>query len=208
MVHTILKITLFRLVGMFIKRVKGFENVPKEGGFIIIANHESYMDPLLISSVITPLKDKKVHYLARSKYTRTFGRLFEELFYKRITETIIMHENFDKDEIINKAQGFLKKGDVVGIFPKIPETGEVKTGFVRLSLETKAPIVLIKITGASKIAPLGANNLPLRKRIVKPHKAEIRILKPVHLSRYHNRKLEGHAIRRLAEDIYSKIEKG
>ena len=197
-----MKIIFFSLIRLFIKRITGLGNVPKKGGFIVIANHESYMDPLLISSIIIPRVDKKVHYLARSEYTMTFGRFFEYLFYKKIVELIIMHEDSYKEGIFDKALTKLKKGGIVGIFPRIPETKEIKTGFVRLAIASEVPILPILLVGASKIAPLGTRNLPFKKKLIKPKRAEIKISKPVYLTKYYGKILSKAAIRKLAEEVY------
>ncbi len=49
----------FRLIVMFLctilfrLEVTGRENIPKEGGLIIISNHASLLDPLLVGAAIT-----------------------------------------------------------------------------------------------------------------------------------------------------------
>lgn len=59
LVYPILKKTLFLFLRLFLKEIKGAENIPKNGSFIITSNYESYLDPWLIDSVIIPLKNKK-----------------------------------------------------------------------------------------------------------------------------------------------------
>ena len=63
MVYPVTKKTLFPLIRLFLKEIKGKENIPKKGPFIVTSNHESYLDPFLIVSVIIPLKNEKVCHL-------------------------------------------------------------------------------------------------------------------------------------------------
>jgi 1-acyl-sn-glycerol-3-phosphate acyltransferase len=53
MVYPIGKRIIPPLVRMiWVKEVSGLENLPKEGGFIVAANHESYMDHFLMSLLV------------------------------------------------------------------------------------------------------------------------------------------------------------
>jgi 1-acyl-sn-glycerol-3-phosphate acyltransferase len=49
---------------LWVKEVKGIENIPKEGGAILAANHTSYLDFIIIPSVITAKIKRPTHILA------------------------------------------------------------------------------------------------------------------------------------------------
>ena len=61
MVYPVLKVTLFPLLRLFLEDIKGTENIPKKGPYLITANHESYIDPFLIASILIPLINKKIY---------------------------------------------------------------------------------------------------------------------------------------------------
>ena len=56
---------------LFDLKIKGMRNVPRTGGVLIIANHQSYIDPLLIGSQLP----RATSFLGKS-----------ELFANRVTQ--------------------------------------------------------------------------------------------------------------------------
>ena len=63
MAYPITKRILHILSKIFIEKVDGEENLPKEG-FIISSNHESYIDSLVLAEIVLKKTNKKVHYIA------------------------------------------------------------------------------------------------------------------------------------------------
>ena len=46
---------------IWIKEVKGIENLPKDRAFLIAPNHSSYIEHFLIGSQVIPYINKKLH---------------------------------------------------------------------------------------------------------------------------------------------------
>ena len=68
MVYPIAKIRLTPLIGLLIKETPGLENVPVTWPFIIAANHESYVDHLIIVKTFAVYLNKKIHFLAKKEH--------------------------------------------------------------------------------------------------------------------------------------------
>ena len=58
--------------------VRGLENVPKSGAFLMISNHQSFLDPILVQAVCPRI----VHSMAKSTQfgSSTFRRLLTQLY--------------------------------------------------------------------------------------------------------------------------------
>ena len=67
MVYPISKHFFGPILGNYIKVVNGIENIPKDKGFIIAANHASYMDHLIISSFFICYSNKYIHFLSKTE---------------------------------------------------------------------------------------------------------------------------------------------
>ncbi|MBW2975966.1 1-acyl-sn-glycerol-3-phosphate acyltransferase [Candidatus Woesearchaeota archaeon] len=200
MVYPILKITLLPALRLFLKDVKGLENIPKKGPFIITSNHESYLDPLLIISVITPILDKKIHFLASK------GR-FWDFFGDRISGDwagcIPIDEG--KGKALEELLSLLKKSEIVGIFIEGARSldGALKrgkTGVVRLALKAHVPILPVGLCETFDIAPR-------EKLIPRLRRAKLSIGQLIYLNKYYKKPANKKLLRELTNDIMQKISK-
>ena len=48
-------------------RTHGLENVPREGAFIVVANHISLLDPLIIGATAGQLAGRLIHFMAKQQ---------------------------------------------------------------------------------------------------------------------------------------------
>ena len=199
MVYPISKKTIFLpLRLLFLKNIEGTENIPKKGPFILTSNHESYLDPLLIGSVIIPLLNKKIHFLAKKGY-------FWEFFGDKIAEDWggCVSLSDSKEKVLQKLMLLLKQSEIIGIFIEGTESldGELKrgkTGTVRLALKAKIPILPIGLIGTFNITPRN-------KLIPKLKRAKLRIGKPIYLDKYYQKKIDNRLLRKLTDDIMNVI---
>ncbi len=150
-------INLVRPVGRALSRLlwrisyKGLENVPPSGGFIVAANHQTYLDPFWIGFPIS----RPVRFLAWNKifdwpvvgrFTGMFGAWPLEI------------EGSDPAAIRRSLQ-WLKNGNGVVIFPEggrgMPDGSMIrfKPGAVRMALEANVPILPVTIRGAHRVWP-------------------------------------------------------
>jgi len=106
------------LILPFIRRpitsVKGLENIPSKGPFIIAANHISQTDPFFIFAPIFDKYHSKVHFIARRG---NYGQAFEKLIATRWAGCILINP-WRPSECLDRALELLNKGQIVGIFPE------------------------------------------------------------------------------------------
>lgn len=121
-----------------IRRVTGLEHIPRSGPMIVIANHVSWVDPILLASVLRERTTQMVRFVAASGKYRALGGL------------PIRRDN--PGAVLIEALQFLKRGWPIGIFPNgnVPRNGEqavIRTGAARLALWSDAPVIPIAIRG-------------------------------------------------------------
>ena len=145
----------------------GIENVPEEGGVIIAANHQTYIDPFWLS---LPIK-RPTRYLA---WSAAFGWPVVGKCLTWLGAWPIALEGSDPAAIRRSLQ-FLRDGGVVVIFPegaRSNATGSLdrfKAGAVRLALEAQVPILPVTIKGGNRVWPRGWRFPHLGKVIVTYH---------------------------------------
>jgi 1-acyl-sn-glycerol-3-phosphate acyltransferase len=145
---------LFRL------RVKGKEHLPREGGYVLSANHLSNLDPWPLGIPLFPRR--QVRFMAKEELFRSplwpilrFGGAFK------------VRRGKGDEEAIETAVRLAREGEVVAIFPEGTrrQKGLVKkfearphTGAARVALLADVPLVPAAIAGTNRLARLG----PLR----------------------------------------------
>lgn len=199
MIYPFTSLTWFPLLRLFIRKTHNIGNLPKPP-FILATNHESYLDPMLLDSVVIPRIDKQVHFLSMKG---RFWHVFGDTLSRKWAGCVPLDEG--KERAVKELVRLLKKGDAVGIFPGGPRTldGNLtrgKTGAVRLALEAKVPIVPAGIIGAYEIAPK-ERLIPRLKR------CEIRFGKPVYYDKYYDKKVAKKSLRKLTNELMQKIAK-
>lgn len=198
MVYPIYKRTILPIFKLFLKDIKGIENIPKKGPYIITFNHESFLDPFFIHSIIIPLTNKKIHYLAAK------GRFWDywgDKIAKDWAGCVCLDDG--KEKAFQELLLLLKKNEITGIFIEGSTSldGKLrkgKTGVVRLALQAKVPILPIGLIGTINIAPRGAL-IPRLKR------AKLHIGKPVYLDNYYDKKVNYKLLRKLTDDLMQDI---
>ena len=142
MVYKFTKWWYYPLCKLFLRKTYGNENIPKNGRFIVVANHSKLIDPLLIVYEIIKKINKKVHFIASPKWWPILGE-------KICREWAGCIPLFTTRQAYKDAKNVLKKGEIVGIFPEghlKSEHREVKSGAIRLAIETNTPILPVKVT--------------------------------------------------------------
>ena len=154
---------LFRLAGLllFQYHCTGRHHLPKSGGAIICANHQSHLDPPLVGMA----PSRHCIYLARKTLfrNRVFGFVISKL------DAIPLNREGMGIEGIKATLRKLKAGDAVVMFPEgtRTQTGklqDLKTGFVTLARRSKVPLVPCGFVGAYDCLPRGGK-LPRFERI-------------------------------------------
>jgi len=187
---------------IFIKEVNGLENIPEGEGFIVAANHASYMDIVGLSAAFLSKKSINIRYLAKKELFSIW--LFRWL--KGIFNGIPVDRKLKGKKALKQAVEALKKGDVVGIYPEGSRslTGKIqkgKTGVARLALWAKAPVVPVGIKGSFELMPMGKLIPKIKKNII------LNIGKPIYFNKYYNRKITKELLRQLTDKVMEEIAK-
>lgn len=145
-------------------RTRGFEHLPQNGGALLLINHQSYLDPLLVGM---PLR-RPVSYLARDSLFRVpfVGWVL------RNTYVMPINREAASTASLREAIRRLQHGFYVGIFPEGTRTvdgtvGPFKPGFLALLRRADVPVIPVGIAGAYEAMPRGTPFLwPGKVRIV------------------------------------------
>lgn len=143
MVYPITKFWFYPLSWIFIRKIKGIENIPSRRPFIMVANHQHLADPLFLIYPILKKLNKKIHFLA----TPTWWFLGEKIC-RQWGGCIPL---FDSELAYKETKKCIKSGEIVGIFPEGHLNSKIrypKTGAVRLTMETNAPILPIGLNSS------------------------------------------------------------
>jgi 1-acyl-sn-glycerol-3-phosphate acyltransferase len=132
---------------------RGVENIPQNGGVIIAANHQTYLDPFWLSVKIK----RPIRYLA---WSAAFAWPLIGRCIQWWGAWPIALEGSDPAAIRRSLQ-WLRDGGAVVIFPegaRSTSSGEMerfKAGAVRLALEADVPILPVTIKGGNRVWPRG-----------------------------------------------------
>jgi 1-acyl-sn-glycerol-3-phosphate acyltransferase len=152
---------------------RGLENVPADGGALIVANHSG---TIALDAVMTQLALLDHHPAARSLRMLgadlVFGMPVVSEFARKTGATVACNAD---------AERLLDRGEVVGVWPegfkgvgkpfseryKLQRFG--RGGFVAAALRAKAPIIPVSIVGAEEIYPILGNLKSLARLIGVPY---------------------------------------
>ncbi|MFH1856723.1 MAG: lysophospholipid acyltransferase family protein [Candidatus Omnitrophota bacterium] len=167
MIYNIAKSILFVFFKILFRfQVVGRENLPSKDGFIVAANHVSYLDPIAVGLTTS----KKVYFLAKESLFRNavFGFLLRKLCSIPIKTTHGMNV-----ETFRKSLNILSMGNNIVIFPEGRRSAdgsiqEMRAGVGFLAIKSRKPVIPVFITGTEKA-------LPVKAKFIKPKKVYVYI---------------------------------
>jgi acyl-[acyl-carrier-protein]-phospholipid O-acyltransferase / long-chain-fatty-acid--[acyl-carrier-protein] ligase len=194
----LLRLIVWTLAHVFFKiRIIGAENIPKKGGALIISNHVSYADAILIGCA-TPRFIRFLMWqpLYESKWLNPFCRLFYAI-------PIPTHSK-ESLRALKSARAELEKGSLVSIFPEgeITRTSHVKpfergVDVITRGLQSSpepAPVIPVYLDGLWGHALSLKGGRPFASRLKLRHKVTVYIGQPItgdiSSARLHQRVLE------------------
>jgi 1-acyl-sn-glycerol-3-phosphate acyltransferase len=155
---------------LFDLKVYGVRNVPRDGGVLILSNHQSYLDPVLLAVRLY----RPVSFLARSTLFRGgFGVLIRKLHAFPVNQ-----DGFAKaalEETIRR----LNEGHVLNVYPegsrtKTGEIAPVQRGVALILRKAHVPVVIAAIDGSFEAWTKG-------RKLFKPYPIRVLYGKPMHL---------------------------
>jgi len=144
-------------------RREGLEHIPRRGPLIIVCNHVSYMDAILLGSAAPrPIQFMVLQWM--------YDLLFLRWFYWGMGTVPVQSDGKDR-KAIKLALQVLDRGRVLGIFPEGTRSPdgrirETRPGAAMIAAMSGAPVVPAYIDGARESMPVGARfPAPARVRV-------------------------------------------
>ena len=129
-------------------RPSGIENIPDEGPAVVVCNHVSFMDPVILGgSIRRPLRFVMYYKIFEIPFVNFFFRTAKAIPIASARENLtLMNEAFDK------VDAELAAGNVVCIFPEgaITRDGEVqrfRPGIERIIARRAVPVIPVALGG-------------------------------------------------------------
>lgn len=131
-------------------RESGVENIPDEGGAVIVCNHTGYMD-FLLGAFLAYRKKRLVRYLAKASIFKVpvVGPLFQMMGHVPV-------DRIDGGAAIVKGTELAKNGELVGVFAEgtISRSFEIRSmrnGAARIAHGAGVPIIPQVIFGSQRL---------------------------------------------------------
>jgi 1-acyl-sn-glycerol-3-phosphate acyltransferase len=180
------------------------ERIPQSGGFILAANHVSYVDPMALGLYVLDA-GRVPKYLAKAS-------LFEKPLIKHVfigaKQIPVYRGTADASNALSAAVDAVQAGECVLIYPEGSATRDpdgwpmkARTGVARLALMTGAPVV--------PVAQWGPQNLwRYKEKFPRPFprkKVQILAGPPVDLSAYLGEPMTAEVLREVTDLIMARI---
>jgi long-chain acyl-CoA synthetase len=135
-------------------KVSGIEKLPKAGPYIISSNHQSYLDPLILASVLPPDVFRRCFAVGTSEI---FGKGFMRKLARSI-KVVVLDPDANLMPAMRAGAFGLKHGMALILYPEgersIDGTPRIfKKGAAILSIHEQVPIVPVAIEGFYEVWP-------------------------------------------------------
>ena len=142
---------------------KGHERIPREGGGLLVSNHESHLDPLLMGMPFS----RPVSFIVRESLWKVplVGWIIKYNYSIPISRTATSAAS------IRAACNYLNHGFLMGVFPEGTRSPDgvirkFRPGFVSLARRSGVPVYPCGIAGAHRAMPRGAWFIRPRKIVI------------------------------------------
>ena len=150
-----------RLTSLFCKTVgrleaEGVEHIPREGGVLLVSNHVSFLDPVIVGSAAS----REIHYMARSNAFDIPG------LGKLIAAYNAYPVNRGAPDLgaLRKTISLLQAGNVVLMFPEGTRSvdgtlGKARDGACFIAHRAGVPTLPVFHSGAEQVLPRNSKRL-------------------------------------------------
>ena len=170
---------------LFRFEVSGMENVPKDGAYILCANHISALDPVVLAIFMK----RQPRIMGKKELFRT---RFLNRFFRALGAYPVDRQATDL-EAFRASMNVLKQGHGILIFSqgtRMKEFSEAKSGVALFALKSGAPIIPAGIAGSFKF----------RKKIT------ICVGEPISMEPYAGKKVKTELIEEVMGIVVKKVE--
>ena len=161
--------TLFKVLDLRFD-IAGTENIPRQGGAVLVSNHIGYLDFVFAGLAARPAK-RLVRFMAK-----------DQVFRHKVSGPLMRamkHIPVDRSAgqlSYRHAVSSLKDGEIVGVFPEATISQsftlkQFKSGAVRMAQEAGVPVLPIALWGTQRLwtkgrkRDFGRNHFPITIRV-------------------------------------------
>jgi 1-acyl-sn-glycerol-3-phosphate acyltransferase len=161
--------TMFKVQGLKFD-IRGTENVPRQGGALLVSNHIGYLDFVFCGLTVLPAK-RLVRFMAKESVFRhkVSGPLMRAMKHIPVDRSEGMHA-------YAHALDALRGGEIIGVFPEATISQSFtlksfKSGAARLAMEAGVPLLPMALWGTQRLwtkghpRNLGRSGFPITLRI-------------------------------------------
>ncbi len=186
-----------------LKVIKGLEHIPSSGPFLLCGNHNSYLDGIIINSVVLNKINQRVNFLTEFSVWQAWHKLKLDKYLG-----MILVNPAKKAESLDVALAGLKNRKIICIFPegqrmKEKNLRQGKTGTSRLALWSKVSVIPFGITTTFDwTIPQAMGNYFNFK-----HKITLTFGPPLDLSEYYSRPIDKPLLYEVTRKIMMEISR-
>lgn len=172
------------------------ERLPRGTSFIIVANHQSYLDPIASWYAVAQYAHRQTYFIAKHQLRPYFGWFGTWLGMMYINPA-------DRASILATARQRLAESNCIGIFPEGKRNLEdphillkAKTGAARLALTCNVPVV-----PAGIVAPTGKSAFEATKNYLSRKEYSITIGEPLRFAQIDPEKITHDDLERTSREM-------
>ena len=174
MIYFISRLTYGIILKLFFSlKVQDRENIPKKGPFILVGNHVSNADPVVMA---VACRTMRLRFLAKRE-------LFDRPFmgaWCRACGCIPIERYSGSSAPLKKSLNALKNGKALGVFPEGTRSRDGKLqkaqpGVGIIAAKSRVPIIPVYISGTDKALPIGG-------KFPRPHPIKVKVGKALDIN--------------------------
>ena len=197
-------VVLGPIIRIFLRpQATGIEHLPREGAAIIVSNHLSFIDSILMPLYVP----RPVSFLAKSDYFTGKGvKGWAPRVFMKGTGPLPLDRSGGKasEASLNTGLRVLGQGDLLAIYPEGTRSPDGRlyrgrTGIARMVLEAKCPIIPVSMVNTEKMMPIGAK---WPRRV----KSGIHFGEPLDFSRFEGLEGDRFVLRSITDEIMYRLQ--
>jgi long-chain acyl-CoA synthetase len=142
------RLVYFFALSLFKLRLRGIENLPKKGPYLLCSNHQSYLDPLVLTGVLP-------YRIFRDTFALGTSDIFDKGFMRRLARwlrVVVLDPDANLVPAMRAGAFGLSQGHILILYPEGERTNDgnpriFRKGAAILSIHQQAPIIPIAIEG-------------------------------------------------------------